>query len=318
MLLLTSPRVAPGLLSADAWSALHSADRICADTRSELADAVTAAGLSVEVQEGTAADLVDEPGTVVWLADPGADAEVASRPLAAELVRRSEAGRPVGTEVEVLAGSYDLPGARLLDLVEVMDRLRTECPWDRDQTHRSLMTYLLEETYETVEAVEGGDLSHLREELGDLLLQVMFHARIAEEHAEEPFTVDDVAAGIVEKLVRRHPHVFGDVEVEGAADVEANWETIKAEEKQRGSVLEGVPTALPALSLADKVVGRAARLHGDDDTRDALVLTEESDDIGERLLGLVVEARSQGVDSEQALRDAVRRLVARVRAAESR
>jgi XTP/dITP diphosphohydrolase len=326
VLLLTSPRVAPGLLTADAWHTLREADRICcADTSTDLVTAVRAAGLTVDLHEGSITELVGRPGLTVWLADPGAEAEVATRPLAAELVRRSEAGAPPVTDsatdsvtgsvtepapgVEVLVGSYDLPGARLLDLVDVMDVLRRECPWDREQTHRSLMTYLVEETYETVEAVESGDLTHLREELGDLLLQVLFHARIAEEHADEPFTVDDVAGGIVEKLVRRHPHVFGDARVEGAAEVEHNWETIKAAEKQRASVLEGVPAALPALSLASKTVGRAGRL-------DDVALVEDSDDLGDRLLALVVECRSAGVDPEQALRDAVRRLAARVRAAE--
>ena len=246
----------------------------------------------------------------IWLADPGVEPETASRPLATELVRRSEGGAAIDTEVEVLAGSYDLPGARLLDLVEVMDRLRSECPWDQRQTHRSLVNYLVEEAYETIEAVEGGDIAHLREELGDLLLQVVFHARIAAEHADDGFDIDDVAAGIVEKLVRRHPHVFADTAVSGAADVEANWETIKAAEKERASVLDGIPAALPALSLAEKTVGRAARLH-------EVALTEDSQDPGQRLLALVVEARAAGVDPEQALRDAVRRLAERVRAAES-
>jgi XTP/dITP diphosphohydrolase len=311
VLLLTSPRVAPGLLTADAWQALRTADRIhCTDTATDLAAAVRAAGLTVQGHQGALTDLVGEPGLTVWLADPGEEAEAATRPLAAELVRRSETGAAAEADVEVLVGSYDLPGARLLDLVEVMDVLRRECPWDREQTHRSLMTYLVEETYETVEAVESGDLSHLREELGDLLLQVLFHARIAAEHPDDPFDVDDVAGGIVEKLVRRHPHVFGDARVEGAAEVEANWETIKAAEKQRASVLEGVPAALPALSLANKTVGRARRL-------DDVVLAEDSGDPGERLLALVVECQSAGLDPEQALRDAVRRLAARVRAAES-
>jgi XTP/dITP diphosphohydrolase len=313
VLLVTSPRVAPGLLTADAWQVLREAGRVlCADDSSELVHAVQAAGVEVAVHHGAPVDLLDETGTVVWLAQPGEDTAPMSRPLAAELVRRSEAGVGLETEIEVLVGSYDVPGSRLLDLVEVMDRLRTECPWDREQTHRSLMTYLVEETYETVEAVEIGDLSHLREELGDLLLQVMFHARIAEEHEVEPFSIDDVAAGIVEKLVRRHPHVFADTAVSDAADVEANWETIKAAEKQRVSVLEGVPQALPALTLADKVVGRAQRLTS------VPLANAASDDVGERLLAIVAEARTTGVDSEQALRDAVRRLADRIRAAESK
>jgi XTP/dITP diphosphohydrolase len=312
VLLLTSPRVAPGLLTADAWQLLRTAGRVlCADDSSDLVRVVRGAGVDVAVHERALVDLLEETGTVVWLAEPGEDTDPLSRPLAAELVRRSEAGAALDAEIEVMVASYDVPGSRLLDLVEVMDRLRTECPWDREQTHRSLMTYLVEETYETVEAVEGGDLSHLREELGDLLLQVVFHARIAEEHEVEPFSIDDVAAGIVEKLVRRHPHVFADIAVSGAADVEANWETIKAAEKQRASVLEGVPQALPALTLAEKVVGRAQRVTG------VPPAAADSGDVGERLLALVADARAAGVDPEQALRDAVRRLAARVRAAES-
>ncbi|HET7327000.1 MAG TPA: MazG family protein [Nocardioidaceae bacterium] len=192
-----------------------------------------------------------------------------------------------------------------------MDRLRTECPWDRQQTHRSLLTYLVEEAYEAVEAVESGDTPHLREELGDLLLQVVFHARIAEEHADgDAFDIDDVTGGIVEKLVRRHPHVFADTAVTGAADVEANWETIKAAEKQRSSVLDGIPAALPALSLAAKTLSRAARV-------DDVALTEQTDELGDRLLRLVVESQTAGLDPEQVLRDAVRRLAERVRATEA-
>ncbi|MDP3967149.1 MAG: MazG family protein, partial [Nocardioides sp.] len=160
-----------------------------------------------------------------------------------------------------------MSGSRLLELVAVMDRLRRECPWDRQQTHRSLVRYLLEETHETIEAVETlettGDAAHLREELGDLLLQVYFHARLAEEREADAFGIEDVAAGIVEKLVRRHPHVFArgpDEAATDAAAVEASWEQLKAAEKQRSSVLEGIPPTLPALSLAEKVLGRAARV----------------------------------------------------------
>ena len=194
---------------------------------------------------------------------------------------------------------YDGPGARLLELVEVMDRLRRECPWDRDQTHRSLATYLLEETYETLEAIETGDPVHLREELGDLLLQVYFHARVA---AEEPggFDIDDVAGGIVDKLVYRHPHVFAGLEVADAAEVEANWDTLKAAEKQRSSPLEGIPTALPALALADKVLGRLAKA--------GTAPGPVAPGVGADLLALVARARAEGVDPEQALRDAVREL----------
>ncbi|HYO39122.1 MAG TPA: MazG family protein [Nocardioidaceae bacterium] len=199
-----------------------------------------------------------------------------------------------------------------------MDRLRTECPWDREQTHRSLARYLLEETYETLEALESGDSVHLREELGDLLLQVYFHARIASEVAPElgGFTIDDVAGGIVDKLVRRHPHVFAGVDVADVAEVEQNWESLKAAEKGRASVLEGVPTGLPALALADKVVGRAARVGVTPDN----VRGSGGDPavgLGDRLLELVVRARTEGVDAEQALREAVRGLADAVRAAEA-
>jgi len=260
----------------------------------------------------------------VWLAD---DAEADSFPsgLAAALVEGDTA-----VEVEVLHASYDVPGARLLDLVTVMDRLRRECPWDREQTHRSLARYLLEEAHETIEAIEGlqdpPEYTHLREELGDLLLQVYFHARVA---SEQPggFTIDDVAAGIVDKLVHRHPHVFAGLDVQDADEVERNWESLKASEKGRDSVLDGIPPGLPALALADKVVGRAAKVgvaptppegpaadHTEDHTRDHT--GDPAADLGDRLLGLVVEARAAGRDAEQELRDAVRRLADTVRRAE--
>ena len=147
------------------------------------------------------------------------------------------------------AGSWDPPGARLLDVVAVMDRLRSPggCPWDAEQTHQTLAPYLLEEAYELIEAIELDDLAHLREELGDVLLQVAFHSRLAEERqAPERFSIDDVAADLVAKLIRRHPHVFAGREVASAAEVAANWEAIKAAEKRRGSVTDGVPLGQPA------------------------------------------------------------------------
>ena len=201
------------------------------------------------------------------------------------------------------------PGSAFLQLVEVMDRLRTDCPWDREQTHRSLAKYLLEETYETLEAIDSGDRGHLQEELGDLLLQVCFHARIASEDAEGGFDVDDVARGIAEKLVYRHPHVFAGLEVADAAEVDRNWEALKAAEKGRSTPLEGIPTALPALAYADKVLGRLTRAGlVEEPTAEP---TAEPTDIGGRLLGLVAESRAAGLDPEQELRDAVRRLIAR-------
>lgn len=191
------------------------------------------------------------------------------------------------------------PGDSLVELVQVMARLRAECDWKAAQTHRSLARYLLEEAHETLEAIDTGDLSHLKEELGDLLLQVYFHAEIAREAGE--FTIDDVAAGIIAKLKRRNPHVYGDASASGPASVNELWESIKAQEKQRTSVTDGLPPTLPALLYADKVLDRLAREGGSADVA--------GDDLGDRLLALVAEARADGVDPEQALRDAVRRLL---------
>ena len=221
------------------------------------------------------------------------------------------------------------PGERLLDLVAVMDRLRSPagCPWDAEQTHESLVEYLVEEAYEAVEAIETSDDAALREELGDLLLQVVFHARIAEEH-DEPWSIDDVAAGIVDKLVSRHPHVFADVDAATAAEVEANWAALKAAEKGRASITDGIPQALPALVLAAKLMSRAKRVDVAPAAEDAaaaaaaavghLVAARPDAEAayGDLLLALVAQARADGVDAEQALRASVRGYRARVRAAE--
>lgn len=202
-------------------------------------------------------------------------------------------------------------GEPLLDFGEVMRRLRAECPWKAEQTHRSLARFLLEETHETIEAIDTGDLDHLREELGDLLLQVYFHAVIAEESGA--FTLDDVARGITEKMLRRNPHVFGppDGASEAVAPLDAAavndaWQEIKATEKAREHVTDGLPPTLPALLHADKVLDRLAR-------EGSVVLPPTGDDadLGDRLLGLVAEARAADRDPEQALRDAVRRLLER-------
>jgi XTP/dITP diphosphohydrolase len=189
----------------------------------------------------------------------------------------------------------------LLRAAEVMDRLRSPggCPWDAEQTHQSLAKYLLEETYETLEAIESGDMALLREELGDLLLQVLFHARLAEELPEgQRFSIDDVAGDLVDKLVHRHPHVFADTEVSGADEVNENWERLKAAEKGRASVVDGVPMGQPALALAAKLVSRAERAGVDPPV--------EGDGIGERLLAVVREAVAAGVDPELALRQTAR------------
>jgi XTP/dITP diphosphohydrolase len=311
---LTSPRVAPGLLTRATWQALEAADEIGAAGGPDRPDvqAVIGSGLVVtQVDSGVEAawswlsSAAKAGRQVVWLTADDGDPDLL-RVVADERTRDPEAPY----DVEILHGSYDVPGARLIDLVRVMDRLRRSCPWDREQTHESLAKYLLEETYETLEAIDTGDRDHLREELGDLLLQVMFHSRVAED-AEDGFTIDDVAGGIVEKLIRRHPHVFGTVDAADAAAVEANWETIKAAEKQRSSVLEGIPLALPALALADKVLGRAAKvLPAEAPPADA------ADDIGGRLLDVVRDARAAGIDAEQALRVAVQHLSTEIRTAE--
>lgn len=309
--LVTSPRVAPGLMSWSAWQAVAAADRVLAsDAAAPLFRAVTAAGHRVDVVPGaTVDDLLASARaeTVVWLAS---DEEAVSFPprLADRIVAAEET-----PAVEVLHGSYDVPGARLLDLVTVMDRLRASCPWDREQTHESLARYLLEEAYETLEAIETGDHAHLREELGDLLLQVYFHARIASERKGDQdgdgFDIDDVAGDIVDKLVRRHPHVFAvapDEEAPSVDEVEQSWEELKRAEKQRGSVLEGIPQTLPALALAEKTLGRAERVGVSPDPVDAG--EAGAADLGDRLLAMVVEARATGLDAEQELRRAVRRL----------
>ncbi|WP_432498735.1 nucleoside triphosphate pyrophosphohydrolase [Kineococcus auxinigenes] len=209
------------------------------------------------------------------------------------------------------------PGSKLLDLVAVMDRLRSPggCPWDARQTHASLLRYLVEESYEVVDAVENGTREELRDELGDLLLQVVFHARVAAEDPAEGFDVDDVAEAIVAKLVRRHPHVF-DGEV-AAEDLQARWDAIKATEKPRESVLDGIPLQLPALARADKVLGRLQRAGLAEPAGAPAQDGVDEEAVGERLLELVRVAHAAGVDPEAALRTATRRLELAARQRES-
>lgn len=217
-------------------------------------------------------------------------------------------------------------GSRILELVEVMDRLRSPggCPWDARQSHRSLVEYLVEEAYETLEAIEAEDDTGLREELGDLLLQVVFHARIAQENADHPWDIDDVAGGIVDKLIRRHPHVFADTDASTAEQVEANWHALKAQEKGRSSVTEGIPEKLPALLRAAKVESRSASL-GDRVPEPALSETAQEivasiadqQQFGDLLLALVRAGRRNDWDAEAALRDAVRTRMDEIRNVES-
>jgi XTP/dITP diphosphohydrolase len=326
--LLTSPRVAAGVLSWEAWSALRAAARVLAGSAGHpQLPALTAAGLAVEVLDVPpdpaalgallAAAVPPDGGRVVWLATPGAPPEAAL--LAA-----------LPGPVQILDGAPDLPGAHLLDLVAIMDRLRVACPWDREQTHESLLKYLLEETYEAAETIETGDLGALREEIGDVLFQAVFHARIAAERsaADGGFTIDDVADTLAAKLVRRHPHVFGSVSVSSAADVNANWEEIKKAEraaKQAApSVLDGVPFGQPALSLAAQLQRRAGRagipVPADSGTPggpcgsplgDPAALAGPA--LGAVLMDLVARAAEAGLDPELELRAAARRFARYVR-----
>jgi XTP/dITP diphosphohydrolase len=208
-------------------------------------------------------------------------------------------------------------------LVQVMDQLRSPggCPWDAQQTHESLARYLLEETYEALEAMDQGDLGSLREELGDLLLQVVFHARIAQE-ADPTFSLDDIAQGVVDKLVRRHPHVFTDLVVTSNEELEANWAKIKEEEKQRESVTDGVPQAMPALQLATQLIYRARKsgiAAGNTDVKESmrLVIGEvNQEQIAALLVAAVELAREADIDAESVLRAEMMRYRSRVRESE--
>lgn len=204
-------------------------------------------------------------------------------------------------------------------LIAVMARLRGPggCPWDAEQTHESLVQYLVEETFELVEAIESGSREELVEELGDVLYQVLFHSDIAASADAEPFTIEDVAERSMQKMVARHPHVFGDVAAETAADVVVVWDEMKAREKaHRTSVLDGIPQGMPSLALADKVLGRAQKLGVVDDSP-AGVPVENEEELGGLLLAIVASARSRGLDSERALRATLRGLQAEMREAEA-
>jgi XTP/dITP diphosphohydrolase len=329
VLLLVSPRTAPGLLSWPAWSALRSAAQVLvADLDEEWRQALAEAGVEpvdlVGLPVGERAGRVVEGAIgrqLVWFGSPDGDPGLTDA-LAEHLSRRSVAAAP--PEIEVITGSHDVPGARLLDLVAVMDRLRSPggCPWDAEQTHSSLLRYLLEEAHEVIEAVESNDRALLREELGDLLLQVVFHARVAEEDPQDPFDVDEVAAGIVGKLVRRHPHVFAGAEAATGPDLDRNWEELKQQEKRREGLFDGIPASLPALARAQKMLDRldnAGRLTPEvlaeasaaPAPADPATGTERppaSDPTAGILLAAVRQARAAGVDAESALRQALGRL----------
>jgi MazG family protein len=253
------------------------------------------------------ASIAIERGTAAFVLPSGGE------PIVRAVLERALRG---DVEIEVVIGRAPR-GHRMLDLVRVMTRLRGPdgCPWDREQTHETLLKYLIDETYELIEAVERGDDAHVAEELGDLLLQVVFHAQMGTDAGT--FDIDDVADSIVRKLIRRHPHVFGNVEVSGAEEVVANWDVIKRHEKERSSALEGVPDALPALAYAAKLLRRAgkAAAHGAEDRFASLAgITpdEAENEIGELLMSAVALARGAGVDAETSLRKAARRFADRI------
>ncbi|CAB5020990.1 MAG: hypothetical protein RL270_109 [Actinomycetota bacterium] len=212
--------------------------------------------------------------------------------------------------------------SELLRLREVMDKLRSPggCPWDAEQDHESLLKYLLEESYEFIEAVENKDRTSMQEELGDLLLQVYFHSRMAEEDADNPFNVEDVAKTVTDKLIRRHPHVFGGTKVESSSEVLENWEAQKAAEKGRTSIIDGVPLAQPALPLAAKVLYRMNKLNFELEVDKPTKISEQlnQDQFGDLLLGLIAQAVDLGIDPEAALRTATKSLISKIQEHEAR
>ena len=212
--------------------------------------------------------------------------------------------------------------SELIRLREVMDKLRSPggCPWDAEQDHTSLLKYLLEESYEFIESVENNDRDAMQEELGDLLLQVYFHSRMAEEDAKQPFDIEDVAKSVADKLIRRHPHVFAGEVVDSSADVLENWERQKAAEKGRTSAIDGVPLAQPALPLATKVLYRLKKLNYDLSVSEPIKLKDDvdQDQFGQILLGLITQAVDKGLDPEAALRQATKELIVQIQEHETR
>jgi XTP/dITP diphosphohydrolase len=310
-LLVTSHRVPVGLLTHQGWQLLQESDVVLSRPEHPLVALLDDLGVGVQtVTETSDPELVqrllgaakDAHAQAAWLVSDDGDVALTER-LAPAIAGQAEQGRDI--ELEVVHGSYDLPGARLLDAVAVMDQLRSPggCPWDAEQTHASLAPYLIEETFEALAAIDNADPDALRDELGDVLLQVLFHSRLAEESDARPWSIDDVAANLVDKLVRRHPHVFADAVVSSAEDVERTWEELKAAEGTRSSVIDGVPLALPALALSEKLLSRSARAELDLDV-DEPELPDDLDEalLGALLFGVVSAARRRGLDSESALR----------------
>ena len=209
--------------------------------------------------------------------------------------------------------------SELQRLVEVMDRLRSPggCAWDAEQTHESLIKYLLEESYEFIDAIETDDRAGMREELGDVLLQVYFHSRIAQDHPTDPFSIEDVARAIADKLISRHPHVFDNLEVSGTEEIIENWEAIKAREKGRTSAIEGIAMSQPALPLVSKILYRAEKFNvplNINSYQSEYEVNEKS--VGEALASVIAWAHENGIDPESALRAQAREMIRQIQAAE--
>lgn len=297
-LVVLSARLGP-VLPAAALPALRAADRVFAD---DTVPEVTLLATGAE-RVGLESGPVAEPGRV-------------TEPPAREVLLTCDPAHPLRAGAAEVVETPEPAGAALLDAVAVMDRLRSPggCPWDAEQTHTSLLQYLVEECYELYQAVEDADRPALREELGDVLLQVLFHARVAAEGAVEPFRsgdapfgIDEVAADLVRKLVDRHPHVFaGTDEVRSASDQEVRWDALKRAEKRRESSMDGVPLSQPAAALAAKLVSRARKAG----LPESLAVT------GDELFDLVARLKLGGDDPEHRLRAAAREFGARIRAAE--
>ena len=287
LVVIVSPRL-PGLLSPAGWRAVTSGSPVVA---------LPGAAATAAVLRGDGREVADVPDA----SELGAHADVV-------VLAAPDEAAGLATP-DMVDGAPEPVGARLLDVVRVMDRLRSPggCPWDAEQTHASLRGYLLEEAHEAYDAIVDDDPAAMREELGDVLLQVAFHARVAaEERPERRFDVDDVATDLVDKLVRRHPHVFGDAGPRNVSEVEEGWEEIKRAEKQRRSPTEGVSRSQPAASWGAALVRRAARA-GLSTPEPAELAAASPEELGERLLAVVAAAEGRGWDAEDALREAVRR-----------
>jgi MazG family protein len=350
VLVETEPNL-PGLLPFQAWDALGTADEVLLRDPDRHPSAVHLhyAGLDLVRLEPATLDRGD-----LDLTRPGSAPD---RRLAKALIERARSGRPAvyllgpdddqlapavgsaaqpeGVEVELVLLAQQPAGVELLRLVDVVRRLRdpeTGCPWDLEQDHTTLLRYLVEETYELVDAIERDHDVDIAEELGDVLLQVALHAQVASDR--RAFDIDRVARGIADKLVHRHPHVFADVEVADADEVAANWETLKAEEKQRAGPFEGVPDALPGLVLLetlqrkaakrgfawDDVTGPLAKVDeelaevraaiaarsGDPEGPDAATEARVTAEIGDLLGAVVAVARAVGVEADTAARTSAR------------